>query len=111
MKKAIIVILAVCIFFSLAMFLTFGFYDCLENQEPTLMVRKNVYPTSMIVIKVDYENDLVTIADFEGRTYQFYGCEDWYENDICAVIMNDNGTSETVYDDIILQTRYCGYVK
>ena len=74
-------------------------------------VPHEIYPTSMIVVEVDYENDLVTIADFEGRAYQFYGCEDWYENDICAVIMDDNGTSETVYDDIILQTRYCGYVE
>lgn len=74
-------------------------------------VEHEIYPTSMIVTEVDYESDLVTIVDFEGRMYQFYGCEDWYENDICAVIMDDNGTTETVYDDIILQTRYCGYIK
>ena len=70
-----------------------------------------IYPTSMIVTEVDYENNLVTIVDFEGRMYQFYGCEDWYENDICAVIMDNNGTTETVYDDIITQVRYCGYIQ
>lgn len=76
-----------------------------------LDAQRETYPTSMIVTEVDYKNDIVTITDFEDRAYQFYGCEDWYEGDICAVIMSDNGTPETVYDDVILQTRYCGYVE
>lgn len=70
-----------------------------------------IYPTSMIVTEIDYENDLVTIVDFTGNAFQFFGCEDWCENDICAVIMNDNGTPETIYDDIITQVRYCGYIQ
>lgn len=86
------------------LFATLIWFKYLDAQHET-------YPTSMIVTKVDYENDIVTITDFEGRAYQFCGCEDWYEGDICAVIMDDNGTPETVYDDIILQTRYCGYVE
>ena len=70
-----------------------------------------IYPTSMIVTEIDYENDLVTIVDFTGNAFQFFGCEDWCENDICAVIMDDNGTPETIYDDIITQVRYCGYIQ
>ena len=70
-----------------------------------------IYPTSMIVTEIDYENDLVTIVDFNGNAFQFFGCEDWCENDICAVSMDDNGTPETIYDDIISQVRYCGYIQ
>lgn len=68
-----------------------------------------IYPTSAIVTEVT--DDFVTITDFEGRMWQFYDdCEDWMAGDICAVIMDNNGTNETVYDDIVLKTRYCGYV-
>lgn len=70
----------------------------------------DIYPASMIVIEVDYDKDLVTVADFEGRMYSFYGCEDWLVNDICALIMNNNGT-KSVYDDIIIEARYCGWVE
>ena len=69
-----------------------------------------IYPTSAIV--TDVSNDKITITDFEGRTWIFYAdSEDWAVNDICAVIMDDNGTPETVYDDLVIQARYCGYVK
>ena len=69
-----------------------------------------IYPTSAIV--TDVSNDKITITDFEGRTWIFYtDSEDWAVNDICAVIMDDNGTPETVYDDLVIQARYCGYVK
>ena len=72
---------------------------------------REIYPISMIVTEIDYENDLVTIVDFNGNAFQFFSCEDWCENDICAVIMDDNGTPETIYDDIITQVRYCGYIQ
>ena len=68
-----------------------------------------MYPKSAIVTEVNGE--LVTITDFSGRMWQFYDdSEDWLEGDICAVIMDNNGTSETVYDDIIVMTQYCGWV-
>lgn len=111
MKKILVLILIVCVFFSLAFFLTFNFFDCLENQKPTLIIRKNVYPASMIVTEIDYENDLVTITDFCGQMYSFYGCDDWAINDICAVIMDNYGTPDNIQDDIILQVKYCGWIK
>ena len=45
--------------------------------------------------------------DNNGFVWQFYGVEDWEEGDICSVIMNHNGT-ETIFDDIIITTRYGG---
>lgn len=69
-----------------------------------------IYSTTTLVHDVDYETDTVTIRTFSGIEYQFTGCEDWFEGDICSVIMDKNGTPE-VYDDIILQTRYAGWVE
>lgn len=68
-----------------------------------------VYSTTTMVTNVDYDADVVTIQTFSGIEYQFEGCEDWYEGDICTVTMYDNGTDE-VYDDEILQTRYSGWI-
>lgn len=68
-----------------------------------------LYPTCGVVIEVDEDNDLVTFQDFTGNRWSFHGVEDWYVNDICACIMNDNGTIE-IYDDIIVSTQYCGWV-
>lgn len=66
------------------------------------------YPTCATVVELDRENDEVVVEDFNGNLWAFEGCEDWAEGDICAMIMNDEGTSE-IYDDTIVQVRYCGY--
>ena len=66
------------------------------------------YPTCATVVELDRENDEVVVEDFNGNLWAFDGCEDWAEGDICAMIMNDEGTSE-IYDDTIVQVRYCGY--
>lgn len=68
------------------------------------------YAKSTIVININYDDDLVTVQDFSGNTWQFFGCEDWAEGDICALIMDNNGTSDTIYDDFITNTNYCGWV-
>lgn len=69
-----------------------------------------VYAKSTIVVNVDYKNDIVTVEDFGGFLWQFVGCEDWVEGDICAVIMDNNRTEETIFDDFIISTNYCGWV-
>lgn len=68
-----------------------------------------VYADTMVVTEVDYEGDVVTIADFNGFEWQFEGCEDWIEGDVCSVLMCDNGT-EVIFDDVILSTTYSGWV-
>ena len=67
----------------------------------------NQYPLTTIVTEINEEKDSVSITDNNGFVWQFYGVEDWEEGDICSVIMNDNGT-ETIFDDIIITTRYGG---
>ena len=67
------------------------------------------YPTCGVVVEVNEEENLVTFQDFMGNQWSFKDTEDWYVNDICACIMNDNGTA-TVYDDVIISVQYCGWI-
>ena len=100
MKKICIIswiIAIVCVILSLS----FPIHAYAENNE--------LYPTCGIVIEINDTQNLVTFQDFTGNRWTFYGVEDWYVNDICACIMNDNGTSE-IYDDIIVSVQYCGWV-
>lgn len=69
-----------------------------------------LYPTCGIVSELNEANDLVIFTDFNGNEWEFYGVEDWTEGDRIAAIMSDNCTPESIYDDVIVQTRYCGWV-
>lgn len=73
-------------------------------------IPEGIYSTTTMVTDVDYDADVVTIQTFSGIEYQFEGCEDWYEGDICTVTIWNNNTPNTVYDDEILQTRYSGWI-
>ena len=70
----------------------------------------NLYPQTFKVISVDYYENLVTVEDFNGNVWQFWGAEDWVENDICSAIMSDNGT-DSIYDDSFVMVRYSGWIK
>lgn len=67
------------------------------------------YSLSTIVTEVDKANDIVVCQDFNGNLWEFEGTEDWLVGDICSMMMSDNGT-ETIYDDIIIDVRYDGYI-
>lgn len=69
-----------------------------------------LYPTTMQVIDLDYKNDIVTVENATGFTYQFYGCEDYYVDDLVSMVMFNNGT-DIITDDIIISARYSGYWK
>ena len=79
------------------------FADCFQNSQK----KTENYPLTAIVTEINPEIDVVSITDNNGSVWQFCGVEDWKEGDICSVIMNDNGT-ETIFDDIIVTTRYGG---
>lgn len=66
-----------------------------------------LYPSVSVVCAMDIENDIVTVQDTNGNLWQFLGCEDWELGDVVGMIMADSGTAE-VWDDIIMQYRYCG---
>lgn len=68
------------------------------------------YPLCGIVIEVNYYSNTVSVKDFNGNIWVFYGAEDWMVNDIAAMIMDDMGT-ESIYDDEIKIVHYCGWVE
>ena len=67
------------------------------------------YPACGEVVEINRENGKVVVEDFNGNLWAFEGGEDWMEGDICAMIMSDEGTPEIIYDDVIIQARYCGW--
>lgn len=69
----------------------------------------SIYVRTMEVIELNYETDLVTCVDAVGFEWQFYGCEDYFEHDLVACIMDTVGTENTILDDVILDTYYTGY--
>lgn len=68
-----------------------------------------VYPSSAVVVSLDYDNDVVTVQDANGFLWSFHGCEDYYENDMVSLIFSNNGTPDSVLDDIIISAKYSGY--
>ena len=75
----------------------------------TLFNKGYLYPTVMEVTNVDYKKDIVTMQTCTGFVYQFKGTEDYYKDDLVAVVMFNNGTPKTIKDDKIIAHRYSGY--
>ena len=62
----------------------------------------------MKVIELDYDNDIVTVEDANGFTFKFFGCEDYFLNDIVICVINNKGT-KTILDDEIIDTVFSGF--
>lgn len=70
---------------------------------------REIYPNAGIITELDYENDIVYFTDFSGEVWSFYGIEDLLEGDIVAVIMQDKGKPNYIWDDAVIDIRYVGY--
>jgi hypothetical protein len=69
-----------------------------------------LYSWCGIITVMDYKNDLVTVETANGLQYTFYGCEDYFGGDLVDLLMWDNGTPETVLDDLVIDANYSGFV-
>ena len=78
------------------------------NLNKTEEVKNNVYPLTVVVIEIDREGDIVTCVDGADNFWEFYGVEDWQTGDFASLLMDDNGTPNTIYDDVITMTLYAG---
>lgn len=65
----------------------------------------HIYSNVGKVIELDRDNDIVTIIDGIGYTWQFTECDDWMIGDYVSCIMYDMGT-ESITDDIIIDLHY-----
>ena len=63
-----------------------------------------------IVESINHEENYITIVDNSGNAWEWEGVEDWQENDIAVMMMNNNGT-EKITDDIIMNIKYTGWVE
>lgn len=75
-----------------------------------LLANGIIYPATAIVTQVDYETDIVTVQKATGFTYEFEGVEDLQVGDVMSLLMFNNGTGDTIVDDIVISARYSGFV-
>ena len=67
------------------------------------------YSMTTIVVDLDYDNDVVTVMDFNENLWEFYGCEDWFLMDVCSMTLESNDT-DSIYDDEIIDARCDGWI-
>ena len=76
------------------------------KQNSSLLLNPNhIYSNVTKVIDLDRDNDIVTVIDGIGYTWQFTECDDWMIGDYVSCIMYDMGT-ESITDDVIIDYHY-----
>lgn len=68
------------------------------------------YPRTATVIEFNYMTDAVICKDCAGIVWIFYGIEDWNIGDLVSMMLYDNGTPDSIYDDEIVMAYYGGWV-
>jgi hypothetical protein len=68
----------------------------------------NIYPATMIVTNINYQEDYITLTDTNGNSWEWSGVEDWEINDIASCLLSDNSTAN-IYDDEFLTVQYSGF--
>lgn len=66
------------------------------------------YGNTAIVTDCDRDNDIVTVTDANGESWQFYGCDDYFDGDLISIVMDNNGTLSKK-DDFVVSTSFAGY--
>lgn len=69
-----------------------------------------IYPDVGVITEIDEEQDLVYITSLDGNMWVYEGIEDLMIGDILAIIFDTMGT-KCIYDDQIIQIKYCGYIE
>ena len=97
MKKRTTFLLAVLGGFTGAILIDlFGFVKANAEQH-------HYYANTAVVTEIDYANNLVTVEDSAGNTWQFAETEDWEFSDTCSMLMDSKGTSSV----ILQRTELC----
>lgn len=68
------------------------------------IVPEGVYTRVMWVVEMNEETGIITFTDGAGLEWEFEDLpfEDWDIEDVAAVLLWDNGTPDSIYDDIPL---------
>ena len=84
--------------------ISFCWMDYNKAAEP----EHSIYPLTVQIVELDHNADVVVCVDGTGNCWEFYGVEDWQVGDFASLLMDNNGTTETVYDDVITMAYYAG---
>ena len=76
-----------------------------------LMTLLNTYPRAMEVTEIDTALDKVICVDAVGYEWEYYGVEDYVVGDLVICTMYDNGTTNTIVDDEIVDVVWSGYYR
>ena len=74
----------------------------LQHKEPV----HEQYARSAVVYYIDEAEDTVTFIDGCGFIWAIKGVFDWETGDLAALLMDNNGTSGTIGDDIVVDAWY-----
>lgn len=69
------------------------------------IMSQNTYANLTTVVNVDRTNHIVTCEDYNGNLWEFEEDDEWYEGDLCNLVMFDCETAE-VTDDVIVRATY-----
>lgn len=67
--------------------------------------RANCYALTCEVVEVDNDNDVVTLVDANGNTWEWEGVDDWKIGDCASLLMDNNGTGQIADDEILSMTH------
>lgn len=98
------------ILMTIALFAAIGYLAYHSGQQHATPQTEQ-YPLMMCVGEVN--GNEITAIDANGNEWVFTDDteEQWSIDDYVAMILDDNGTPDYVYDDIIVQTRYTGFAE
>ena len=79
-----------------------------------------IYATTMYIAEtevydmgtetIEDDEGLITLVDGADHAWEWYP-EDYYIGDYVSTLMDDNGTPNYIYDDIILEIRATGFYR
>lgn len=98
MKKLILIALAIIVACT-------GIATQIQTKTET---ENRIYAKTVVVIQLDTDSDIVTCVDGADNLWCFYGVEDWQTGDFASLLMDNNGTADTIYDDAIVEATYAG---
>ena len=67
------------------------------------------YTLTVYVAEIDRAEDVVTYETHSGHRFEWQGVEDQETGEIYSLMMDDNGTPETIEDYSIISARYSGW--
>ena len=68
------------------------------------LIAEDRYP--MLVKVKEVSDGVVHFVDFNGNKWLWDEDDEWWEGDYACLLMNDNGTSDSIYDDRIEKAYY-----